>query len=103
MARQPRLSLPGIPLHVMQRGVNRVPVFSDDRDRRHYLALLSRLLVKHAVALHAYVLMDNHVHLLLSCPTPHGISRAMHGLGVSYVQAFNRRHDRIGTLWQGRF
>jgi putative transposase len=103
MARQPRLALPGIPLHVVQRGVNRVRVFADDADRLHYLALLSRALKRHAVSLHAYVLMDNHVHLLLSCPATHGISLAMHGLGVSYVHAFNRRHDRVGTLWQGRF
>lgn len=102
MPRRPRLELPGIPLHITQRGVNRAAVFVDD-DRRHYLALLESMLRPHEVALHAYVLMDNHVHLLASAPGTGSISRALRNLGQCYVQAFNRRHRRTGTLWEGRF
>lgn len=103
MPRRPRLELPGIPMHVVQRGVNRGAVFIDDSDRRHYLQLLSDGLADGRVVLHAFALMGNHVHLLL---TPHegGASSAlMHGLGQNYVAGFNRRHARCGPLWQDRF
>ncbi|HET9484306.1 MAG TPA: transposase [Xanthomonadales bacterium] len=103
MPRTRRLVVPGIPLHVVQRGVNRVDVFGDDADRRHYLALLERVCRAQAVAVHAYVLMTNHVHLLVSAAELRSISTAMHRIGTSYVLAYNRRHDRVGALWQGRF
>jgi putative transposase len=103
MSRRPRLEVPNIPLHVTQRGVNRGAIFLDDDDRRHFLHLLRMAAQENALAIHAYVLMGNHVHLLLSSPRPGGLSRAMRGLGQCYVQAFNQRHHRCGTLWQGRF
>ena len=103
MPRQPRLELPGIPLHVTQRGVNRCAIFLDDADRHHYRRLLRDACRKHGVAIHAFVLMDNHVHVLV-CATEAGrVSRAMRQAGQSYVQSFNQRHGRVGTLWQGRF
>jgi len=71
MPRLPRLELPGIPLHVTQRGVNRCAIFLDDDDRHHYRRVLREATRRHAVAIHAFVLMDNPVHLLLSaakCP-----------------------------------
>ncbi|GMV31879.1 MAG: hypothetical protein AMXMBFR59_40040 [Rhodanobacteraceae bacterium] len=68
MARLPRLDLPGIPQHVVQRGNNRLPCFLDDDDRRRYLHLLQEALIDTAVKLHAYVLMGNHVHLLVTHP-----------------------------------
>lgn len=103
MPRQPRLELPGVPMHVTQRGVNRCAIFIDDQDRHHYRRLLRDACRKHAVAVHAFVLMDNHVHLLLSSLQGGQVSRAMRNAGQAYVQAFNVRHGRSGTLWQGRF
>lgn len=103
MPRRPRLELPGIPLHVVQRGVNRAAVFVDDDDRGHYRALLHDHFNRQQVALHAYVLMGNHIHLLASAGAAGAISRALRNLGQCYVQAFNRRHGRTGTLWEGRF
>lgn len=103
MPRRARLQIPGIPLHITQRGVNRAAVFIDDEDRDHYLALLGATLYKHGVALHAYVLMGNHVHLLASAEKIGAISQALRIHGQCYVQAFNRRHRRTGTLWEGRF
>ncbi|MBP1474546.1 transposase [Frateuria sp. MAH-13] len=103
MARQPRLDLPGIPQHVVQRGNNRLPCFLDDNDRRRYLHLLCEALLDTGCALHAYVLMDNHVHLLLTPPEAGAISRLMQKLGRGYVGQFNARHRRTGTLWEGRY
>lgn len=103
MPRLPRLELPGVPLHVTQRGVNRCAIFIDDADRHHYRRLLRDACRKHSVAIHAFVLMDNHVHLLLSAAEAGCVSRALRQAGQSYVQSFNQRHGRVGTLWQGRF
>lgn len=103
MPRQPRLELPGIPMHVTQRGVNRAAIFLDDDDRHHYRRLLRHACHVASVAVHAFVLMDNHVHLLLSANAEGAISEAMRRSGHAYVQAFNARHGRSGSLWQGRF
>jgi putative transposase len=103
MARQPRFDLPNIAQHVVQRGNNRLPCFLDDSDRRRYLLLLRESLLATEVALHAYVLMDNHVHLLVT-PTEIGaVARLMQKLGRQYVGQFNARHRRTGTLWEGRY
>ncbi|HET6632673.1 MAG TPA: transposase [Rhodanobacteraceae bacterium] len=103
MPRRPRLQLPGVPLHVTQRGVNRGAIFIDHLDRLHYHELLCEAAQEHAIAVHAYVFMSNHTHLLLTSTQPDGLARAMRNSGQRYVQAFNRRHGRTGTLWQGRF
>lgn len=103
MPRPPRIEAAGIPLHVTQRGVNHAAIFVDDDDRRHFLALLHGARRRHAVDLHAWVLMGNHVHLLLQGQAPGAIGLAMKSLGQQYVQAFNHRHGRSGALWQGRF
>jgi putative transposase len=103
MPRRPRLELPGIPLHITQRGVNRAAIFIDDEDRQHYLALLYGEMDRARVAVHAYVLMGNHVHLLATAQESGAISQALRRHGQCYVQAFNRRHRRTGTLWEGRF
>lgn len=101
--RTARLEIPGVPLHVIQRGVDRCTVFHDDQDRRCYRSLLGRACDRYRVRTHAYVLMGNHVHLLLAAAEAGAISRAMRTIGQSYAQYFNRRHGRTGTLWQGRF
>ncbi len=103
MPRQARIEVPGIPVHVTQRGVNRCAIFLDDDDRHHYRRLVREACAKHDVLVHAYVLMDNHVHLLLHAEQAGGVSRAMRTIGQAYVQAFNQRHKRVGTLWQGRY
>ena len=103
MPRQARIEVPGVPMHVTQRGVNRCAIFLDDEDRHHYRRLLREACLNHGVLIHAYVLMDNHVHLLLHAEQAGAASRAMRAVGQAYVQAFNQRHGRIGTLWQGRY
>lgn len=103
MARQPRLDLPGIPQHVVQRGNNRLPCFLDDADRRRYLTLLHEALLDTGCKLHAYVLMNNHVHLLTTPPEIGALARLMQKLGRGYVGQFNARHRRTGTLWEGRY
>ncbi len=75
----------------------------DDVDRQHYLRVLGDVAIEHRVSIHAYVLMDNHVHLLVSPSTEQGLSRMMQSLGRRYVGWFNHRHGRTGTLWEGRF
>jgi putative transposase len=103
MPRRPRLELPGLPLHMTHRGVNRAAVFLDDEDCIAYCHHLGVALAEQDIALHAYVLMTNHVHLLLTPPACGRLSTAMSRLGQRYVPAFNRKHGRTGTLWEGRF
>jgi len=103
MARQPRLDLPDIPQHVVQRGNNRLPCFLDVSDRRRYLQMLNDALLETGCRLHAYVLMDNHVHLLVTPPEMGAIAGLMQRLGRNYVGQFNARHRRTGTLWEGRY
>jgi putative transposase len=103
MARRPRLFLDGVPMHVVQRGNNRGPVFFDDRDRHAFRHLLLDGCVRLQCAVHAYVLMTNHVHLLLTPTHAGSTSQLMQWMGRRYVPTFNRRHNRTGTLWEGRF
>ena len=103
MPRQPRLVLPDVAVHVVQRGNNRVDCFRDDADFLVYLANLRELSAHLGCAVHAFCLMSNHVHLLLTPGSLDGCAALMRNLGQRYVQYFNRRHDRTGTLWEGRF
>jgi putative transposase len=103
MPRQPRFVVPEIALHVRQRGNNRQDCFHTDGDRLVYLANLRELCAKTRCALHAYCLMTNHVHLLLTPPDAASCAALMRDLGQRYVQYFNRRHGRSGTLWEGRY
>ena len=103
MPRRSRIRLPGLPLHTVQRGVNRTACFLSDGDRMHYLDLLGRAAAGEGCSVHAYVLMSNHVHMLVSPSEPSSPSRMMKRLGEVYVAHFNKRHGRTGTLWEGRF
>jgi putative transposase len=103
MARLPRLFLAGQPNHVIQRGNNRGAIFFADADRRRYLTWLGEALTGEGAALHAYVLMTNHVHLLVTAPAEQSIPRVLQSLGRRYVRYVNQRHGRTGTLWEGRF
>ena len=103
MARLPRLTLAGYPHHVIQRGNNRQVIFVDRQDFETMLALLAENAQKFAVAIHAYVLMDNHFHLLATPATADALPLMMQAVGRSYVRYFNQRHGRSGTLWEGRY
>jgi putative transposase len=103
MPRQARFIVPDIALHVIQRGHNRNACFRDDTDRMVYLATVAELLRGNACALHAYCLMTNHIHMLLTPATPNACATLMRNLGQRYAQYFNRRYDRTGALWEGRY
>ena len=103
MARQPRLTVAGYPHHVIQRGNDRQAIVRDDADRGKLWALLVEQAAIFKVAVHAYVLMDNHLHLLATPQTDDGLPKLMQAVGRSYVRYFNLRHQRTGTLWEGRY
>lgn len=103
MARLPRLSLPGQLHHVIQRGNNRQPIVADASDRERLIELWADQAHRFGVALHAYMLMDNHFHLLVTPSTADALPQFMQAVGRTYVRAFNDRHDRSGTLWEGRY
>jgi len=88
--------------HITARGNNRQRIFYDERDRRHFLDLLGRMSDQHALEVHAYVLMDNHYHLLVCTPQAN-LSAALQWLNVAYSIWWNRRHERVGHVFQGRF
>ena len=103
MARLPRLVVPHQPHHVIQRGNDRRPIFHDDEDHFVFIKWLREAASTSNVAIHAYVLMPNHLHLLASPTDAKGLARMMQLLGRHYVPYFNRKHQRYGTLWQGRY
>jgi putative transposase len=103
MARLPRLTLPDQPHHVIQRGNNRQAIVVDHEDRERLLALFGENAARFGIALHAYVLMDNHFHLLATPSSATGLPQFMQSVGRSYVRYFNDRHGRSGTLWEGRY
>lgn len=103
MARLPRLTVPGYSHHIIQRGNNRQPIFASDEDYRLLLSLLEEHAKQAAVAVHAYVLMSNHFHLLATPETAEGIPQMMQAVGRRYVRHFNQRQTRTGTLWEGRY
>jgi putative transposase len=102
MPRKPRFYLPGIPAHVIQRGNSRQAVFFSDEDYTAYLDWLKEGAEKHGCALHAYVLMTNHVHLLMTPQTRDAISKTIQFVGRHYVTYINHTYGRSGTLWEGR-
>ena len=103
MARLPRLTVPGYPHHIIQRGNNRQAIFSTAADYQLLLSLLDENAHKFGVALHAYVLMGNHFHVLATPTTQQGLPQMMQAVGRRYVRYFNDRQGRTGTLWEGRY
>lgn len=103
MPRRARLALPNVPLHIIQRGHNRQACFFADEDYRNYLHWLGEYAAKTGCLIHAYVLMTNHVHLLISVERSESASALLKALGQRYVQYVNRSYRRSGTLWEGRF
>ena len=103
MARLPRLTLAGYPHHIILRGNNRQAIFMDSADFQRTLALLQVNAQEQQVQIHAYVLMSNHLHLLLTPLQNDSLPKMMQAVGRSYVLYFNKRHGRSGTLWEGRY
>jgi putative transposase len=103
MPRLPRSVLPDVPVHLVQRGNNRQAVFFKSTDYSKYLEALCIAAEQTTCAVHAYVLMSNHVHLLLTPGTPTSLARLMQSIGRRYVRYVNSTYRRSGTLWEGRF
>lgn len=103
MARLPRLYLPGCAQHVIHRGNNREACFYVEADYKAYLSFLKDAAAKYQVAIHAFVLMTKHVHLLVTPQSKQGVSRMMQAQGLKYVRYFNYTYRRTGTLWEGRY
>lgn len=103
MARLPRFVIPGQPQHIIVRGNNREAIFYAETDYQFYLGKLKQACDKHQCDLHAYVLMTNHVHLLITPKTRESLSKALQMIGRYYVQYFNFTYERTGTLFEGRY
>lgn len=103
MPRRPRIHLPGLPLHIVQRGHNRDACFFHEDDYLAYKQWLREALNATGSHLHAYVFMTNHVHLLLTPPEPEAVTKLVISLGRRYVQYINRSYHRTGTLWDSRY
>jgi putative transposase len=103
MPRRPRITLPGVPLHLIQRGNNRQACFFHEQDYLFYLEWLEEYAQTSECKIHAYVLMTNHVHLLITPESTGSAGDLMKRLGQRYVQYINRTYRRSGTLWEGRF
>lgn len=103
MPRKTRMYLPGVPVHIVQRGNNREACFFCDDDYLYYKELLAEGLKRYGGELHAYCLMTNHVHLLISPVAEDSIPRIVQHLGRQYVQYINKYYRRSGTLWEGRY
>lgn len=103
MPRRPRIVLPDVPTHVVQRGNDRCDCFRGRFDYQQYKWMLQDAAHRSRCAIHAYVLMTNHVHLLVTPATPTSVAALMQSVGRSFVRYFNDRHRRTGTLWEGRY
>ena len=103
MARMPRIIVPGQALHIIQRGNNRQVTFFSDEDYLKYLETLGQLAQQYGCFIHAYVLMCNHIHLLVTPSHADSVPLMMQGIGRTYVRYVNRKYSRSGTLWEGRY
>ncbi|MDP5206101.1 transposase, partial [Alishewanella sp. SMS9] len=103
MPRQPRFTLPGFAQHIIQRGNNRQVCFFTKQDYSVYLERLQHYAQQHQVAVHAFVLMTNHVHILATPQIENSLSLMMQDLGRYYVRYVNKSYGRTGTLWEGRY
>jgi putative transposase len=103
MARLPRYVIPGQPQHIIQRGNNRQVIFAHDGDYQFFRDALIEAANKHGLAIHAYVWMTNHIHLLATPEFDNSISKVFQSVGRRYVQYFNFTYRRSGTLWEGRY
>ena len=103
MPRKPRFFLPAVPVHVVQRGHNREAVFFEESDYHAYLNWLGEAAIKYQCSIHAYCLMTNHIHLLVSPAASDGVTRLMQFVGRYYVPYINHKYGRSGSIWEGRY
>ncbi len=103
MPRKPRFYISGAPVHAVQRGHNKSAIFFDDLDYLEYLRYLKQASDDHGCVVHCYVLMTNHIHLLMTPESPTSISRLFQSLGRKYVRHINETYKRCGSLWDGRY
>jgi REP-associated tyrosine transposase len=103
MPRLPRFFVPDLPLHVIQRGNDRTPIFGSRDDLAFFRECLVHASRDHGVAIHAHVLMTNHIHLLVTPSRNSSVPKMMQSIGRVYVQYFNSTYHRTGTLWEGRY
>jgi len=103
MPRKPRFYLPGIPVHVVQRGHSGEPVFFENDDYSAYLEWLEQASERYGCAIHAYVLMPNHIHLLATPEKQNSVSLMMQYLGRHYVGYINHAYGSSGSIWEGRY
>lgn len=103
MPRRPRIFVPGLPVHIIQRGNNRGQVFFGPKDAQKYLDWLGEAAAQHRLAVHAYVLMTNHIHLLATPESAHSLPRAMRDVNWHYSRYVNDTQSRTGSLWEGRY
>jgi putative transposase len=103
MPRPPRIYLPGVSVHVMQRGNNKSAIFLDDHDCEVFLDLLQDAAVDFALAVHGFAVMKNHYHLLATPGDETSLPRTIQEVAGNYCQFFNQRYGRIGTIWNGRY
>ncbi len=102
MPRRTRMYLPGLPYHVVQRGNNREPCFIEPENYQVYLQLWKTIVLRYGVSVHAYCLMTNHIHFLVTPEKESSLSNTMKVVGSRYAQYINKRYGRTGTLWEGR-
>ncbi len=103
MPRKPRFIIPGIPVHIVQRGHSKDPVFFEENDYCAYLEWLKEAAERYACEMHAYVLMTNHIHLLVTPSDKEGITRMMQYIGRYYVPYINQTYGTSGSIWEGRY
>lgn len=101
--RLPRLAVPGLPQHIVIRGINGQTIFYSDHDYRTFLCYVDDARQKYQCELHAYVLMPNHIHMLITPSSSNGVAKFVQLIARQYVQYFNQHHNRTGTLWEGRY
>ena len=102
MPRRARMYIPGLPYHIVQRGNNREACFVEAENYQYYLGLWKTCARRYGVSVHAYCLMTNHIHFLITPETEESISKAMSVVGSRYAYYFNRAYKRSGTIWEGR-
>lgn len=103
MPRRPRLFVEGLPVYIIQRGTGHRPIFEDENDYQHFFDLATDAAHRYGLWVHAWAFMPNQIHLLATPARADTATRALQLIGNRYVQAFNRRHHRSGTLWRARY
>ncbi|MFD1382669.1 transposase [Rhodanobacter aciditrophus] len=103
MPRRPRALLPNVPVHIVQRGASHKAVFFENEDYKAYASWMKEAAVVYDIAIHAFVLMTNHIHILLTAKNPENVGKFMQHIGRRYVPFINHKYGRSGSIWEGRY